>query len=1221
MLQASGQPPRGPVAGRFIVKVNPKADLNAMRQSLAAENHLNRLAATIDKPNVHGLELFENYYIFSSASKSITRDDVIAELGSSNIISIEQDHYVEFFDWPGDSYFSDQWYLYNEGQAHLAVVRIEGEGNDILTTHNGKFGEDVGIDYYYANPPPETTSVVVAIIDTGLDPTHPELQGQLWTNSDEVPDNGIDDDHNGYIDDYNGYDISGDTITIIYVNGDNDVTDTVGHGTHLAGIVAAKADDFGVTGMAPFAKVMPIKITPNSTVSVGAAAVIYAVVNGARIINISWGTLFESTLLREAISFARQNDVLVCIAAGNSGTSERFFPAAFDSSFVIGATNSDGFLTYFTTFGSHIRIVAPGQDILSLRAAGTDLYAAGGEPGVRIVDPESYLYIADGTSMSTPLVAGAAARVLSIRPDLNREQIENILVSGADDLIDPFNRGDNLPGYDTLSGYGRLNVKASLDLLNGGGMYFLAPELQARLSEDFDIRIAAVAGYDGGWILEYSLGFGSTDWQVLASGATPPIDSIAYAVNNGVFEGHIRLRLTDDFGNSRMTSFSYVRQRQTEIQYPTPDTTLKYNVEIRGSVFGPDFDSMAVFYQREGSSRRYLYSSSGEFFDSLLYIWSASGQDTGRVSFYLYGYYTAETVIDSVTVNVASTFTAGWPQRPSGVGPVTPVCADLDHDGSRELIVSTSSGLYVYQSDGVLVPGYPIMPLMDMRCIPAIYDVDHDGEDEIIATNDSGLYVFNRDGTIIPGWPRYCVTGSIPYGYSYPNPTVAGFSYWDIIDGQTQLVVDSAVMIINKAGQLLAYNFDGSSYFASLGGLFAYYDKRASDIYRQGGETSPLVTSSDLDGDGAAEVVASYTSAFPYSGLAVFNSKNGQPAYDVIDPVVQTIVTVHGTALADLNGDGNPEIISSGVDVDNEVRIWVKTNGNVDYPGFPITVPGIGDWIASYPVIADLDLNGSPEILLTAFEFDISSLYIFKADGTPYLPTVEGRPEGEAMVQLVTFGTPTVADVTGDDYPEILFRSGYIIPGSGPERLYVLDYKAQLLPGWPINTPSRPNLVFSSRFAPLVDDIDSDNKVEVILIGDGGDLMAWDFDASYDNGKNRSRFLYDNLNSGIYPGSSIPTAVGDYPYSILPDQISLNQNFPNPFNPTTFISFDLPRASHVKVDVLNVLGQLVHTIIETDLSAGHHNVKFDGSNYASGVYFYRLQTDQTALTRKMVLLK
>ncbi len=1202
--------PTGPVPGKFIVKLKSNVRPQALSQSLSKGDHLYRFSSVVVRSDLKGSANWDRFYVLVSSGRSLGVDGVAAMLGDENIEYVEQDYYLEFFDYPDDSLFSNQWYLYNHGQEYLGIQRNEGYENDRLVLKSGTPGKHLQVTTLYDDPPVQVAKVVVAIVDTGIDLLHPELSGRFWKNQGEIPGNGVDDDHNGFVDDTIGYDVSGDFMTLFDPVGDNDPTDAIGHGTHIAGIIGANANTRGVVGIAPQVELMPVKIRPNATSAVGAAGIVYAVNAGAQVINISWGTPFESGLLREAIAFARHNGVFVAIAPGNSGSTERFFPAAYDSVFVVAAGNSDGYMTDFSTYGAHIDIVAPGLDILSLRAAGTDMYANAGEPLVRIIGDDSLYYLADGTSMAAPTVAGAAALMLAVRPDLSLSALEEILLMGADDLVDPLNTGDTLYGRDTISGFGYINIAASLSLLKHGGLSLTQPERRRRYTEDFPVEVASVADYEGSWRLDYSVGSGSEDWMFLAGGDAVPDDAVLYMFSDTTVEGHINFRLTDQYGSQSFTNCINVRRRRLTITSPTSGAELKYNIPVYGDAYGPDYDSMSLFYRGNDGQRVTLGNSTGEFFDSLLSVWTVSGVDTGSFVLHLNGYYSTGVLEDSVMIRIVTAFAHGWPRKIAGRAGITVACADLNRDGHREIVVATTGGLYVFEASGEMVPGYPVQTDRDLRCVPAIYDVDRDGQDEIICTGSDGIHVFKYDGSYAAGWPQQCYTGQTGGGYGYPNPTVTALGPGE----------DSAVVIINKRGQILAYEFNGDSYFFSLGGLFASFDPRISDSYGYGGSTSPFVTAVDLTGDGINEVMASYTSPAPYSGIGVFEGRTGRPAFGRSNPIVQPIPTVDGTVLADLDGDRLPEIITLGRDTLAIPRIWVRTAGLEELPGWPVAMPAVSHWIASYPVAADLDLDGVPEILCTFFEYDIAALYIFRADGTPYLPR-DGRPTGEVYSQPVTFGTPTVANLTGDEYPEIIIRSGHILPGTGNEMVYILDYLGQPIPDWPVVTPTRPSRTFSSRYAPLVDDIDGDNKVELVMASDGLEILVWDFDASFDDGRNRSRFLMDNLNSGVLPLSpGTPTDLDEEPRTV-PLAPSLAQNYPNPFNPSTIIRFNLPRSADVKLDVFNILGQRVTTLVERRLSAGKHEAVFDGTGYATGIYFYRLKTDDFRFTMKMVLLK
>jgi len=1207
----------GPVPNKFIVRLTPQADINHLSQALGKDDSFHKMTRLRLRSELDGAEAWNRTYIIRTSGQSLSEAEVVSMLGKDNIEYVEPDYYLEFFDLPHDSLFPNQWYLYNIGQPYLAIERVPGAYNDELITRVGTPDKDIRKIGFYQTPPSETTRVVVAIVDSGIDIFHPDLEGRIWRNLDEVPYNGIDDDHNGIVDDTIGYDVSGDVSNFLDPEGDIDPTDYVGHGTHCAGIVGANSNDFGIVGVAPWVELMPVKIMPNGTSAVGAAGILYAVNSGAKVINVSWGSPFESVVLKEAIDFARHNGALVCIASGNTGDNTRYYPAAFDSTFVVGAGNSDGFMTEFSTYGEHIDIIAPGQDILSLRAAGTDMYGPypSLEPEVRII-ADNY-YIADGTSMATPMVVGAAALLLSVRPDLSLEELQDILLLGATDLIDPLNAGDSLPGPDTLCGYGYLNIDASLALLEDGSVFIVEPVHRNRYTDNIPIKIASVAGYTGGWNLEYAWGLNPDDWSWLNSGETIPSDSLAFIFNAPDMSGFISFRLTDDFGSMSSVTVTYVRSNYLEITSPFNGEELFYNIPIYGSAYGLDYDSV-VFSYRDGLGMvEWLGSSTGEYFDSLMLDWVVSGSDTGYFVIYADGFFGDQTQVDSVSVHVKSAFANGWPQATGGRGGMTPVCADLDHDGINEVIVTTTSGLIVFRGDnGEVVSGFPVLENTDTRCVPAVYDLDGDGLDEIVLTSTNGIHIVHYDGSsYVEDVLLECYTGQIPYEYAYPNPTIGQLR----IDSKPGATPDSAILILNKLGQILAYRFDGNPYFYGLEGLFAQFSDRISFSHGIGGGTSPFVSATNLNGDDWFEVVASYTSPFPYTGVGVFNGANGQPTFDEDYGSVLSIPSVYGTVLVDLDGDDLPEIVTLGWE-SGMVRIWALARGIENLSGWPIDLPDVVGWIGSYPIAADLDLDGSPEILFTFFEYDIASLYIFRADGTPYIIR-EGRPVGEAFSAPVAFSTPGVANLTGDSFPEIFFRSGYILPGTGPERLYILDHNASPLPGWPRNTPARANCVVSARYAPLVDDIDGDGLVELAIQSDGHELLVWNFDASVEDGRNTFRFLGDNLNSGHMNPMRISTGIDEDVAINLPRTVTLHQNYPNPFNPTTNIVFSVPTRRHVRLIIYNILGQEVETLLNKDICAGSHEVRFESANYTTGVYFYRLEAGETVLTRKMLLLK
>jgi subtilisin family serine protease len=254
--------------------------------------------------------------------------------------------------------------------------------------------------------------VTVAIVDSGVDLAHPDLAPNLWTNPGEIPGNGRDDDGNGYVDDVHGYD---------FADGDATPQDENGHGTHVAGIVAARGDNgIGIAGTAWRARLMAVRVLDRDaagTTATVADGVRYAVANGARIVNLSLAGPASSADLEAAVVEAAEHGVLIVAAAGNAGrdlTSAPAYPAAYPLPDVLGvaATREDGSLSPVSDFGTGADLAAPGEDILST--------ALGGGYEWRT-----------GTSMAAPAVSGALVLLAAARPDLDADALRDALLVSA----------------------------------------------------------------------------------------------------------------------------------------------------------------------------------------------------------------------------------------------------------------------------------------------------------------------------------------------------------------------------------------------------------------------------------------------------------------------------------------------------------------------------------------------------------------------------------------------------------------------------------------------------------------------------------------------------------------------------------------------------------------------------------------------------------------------
>ncbi len=265
---------------------------------------------------------------------------------------------------------------------------------------------------------PDASQAVVAIADLGIAMDHPDLEDALWTNTAEA--NGqpnVDDDGNGYIDDIHGWDA---------VDWDGDPTPSSGayHGTHVAGITGATADNNrGVAGVAPGVRLMNLRIGANNSFGAEPSydAVIYAVLNGADVINMSYGgsdnSLFEKTLF----DWAWDNGVVPIAAAGNNGSQVKQYPAAYESVIAIASTDPDDRLSNFSQYGTWVDIAAPGSDIMST-----------------VIDGYSY---DSGTSMACPVAAGVAALIVASDPSLSPAGVRARLMQGCEPLYNVGNPG------------------------------------------------------------------------------------------------------------------------------------------------------------------------------------------------------------------------------------------------------------------------------------------------------------------------------------------------------------------------------------------------------------------------------------------------------------------------------------------------------------------------------------------------------------------------------------------------------------------------------------------------------------------------------------------------------------------------------------------------------------------------------------------------------------
>jgi subtilisin family serine protease len=273
------------------------------------------------------------------------------------------------------------------------------------------------------------SSVVIAVIDTGVDYNHKDLKGNMWININEIPNNGIDDDSNGFIDDIHGVNVVSDER---FHSGDP--MDDHGHGTHVAGIAAASNNKEGIVGIAYNAKIMAIKAGNASGYFLQtdiAEAILYAYEQGADVINMSFGGRGVSFLVQEALSVAYTRSVLVA-AAGNDGMPNQpcplgapIFPAAYPYVIGVMSTNPSNGISSFSN-----------TDCISYNAIEYDVFAPG--EGILSTLPNDRYAAWSGTSMAAPIVSGIAALLRTYYDDYevytNKYIMGQIIATGSYDI-------------------------------------------------------------------------------------------------------------------------------------------------------------------------------------------------------------------------------------------------------------------------------------------------------------------------------------------------------------------------------------------------------------------------------------------------------------------------------------------------------------------------------------------------------------------------------------------------------------------------------------------------------------------------------------------------------------------------------------------------------------------------------------------------------------------
>lgn len=399
-------------------------------------------------------------------------DSIVSELRTLDQVEYAEPNYLIQFGAviPDDPGFYQQWSLFNLGTGVPWDPNNDGNLDYFDSTPNVDIKASDAWEITRGSP-----DVIVALTDTGVDITHPDLASNIYTNPQEIAGNGVDDDHNGFVDDVRGFNVA---------DQNGDVGDAFGHGTQMAGVLAAEMNNnLGITGICQ-SKVMPVRFYKrygadptqySATVADAARSLLYSIAAGASIINASWTTLLTSEDIRpdevqaleDAVNATNDAGALLVCIAGNEGYDldySKIYPASYGlpNQIVVAASdfNDEIWHPAFNPFVSRsgfgpnsVHLAAPGVSVLTTRARGTCFLCT------QSSDSQDWYTRADGTSISAALVSGVAALVKSKYPNDNGIVLKRRILAGADVRE---NLGNYVIGGRRLNAVGALTVQVTV---------------------------------------------------------------------------------------------------------------------------------------------------------------------------------------------------------------------------------------------------------------------------------------------------------------------------------------------------------------------------------------------------------------------------------------------------------------------------------------------------------------------------------------------------------------------------------------------------------------------------------------------------------------------------------------------------------------------------------------------------------------------------------------
>ncbi|KAA3654742.1 MAG: T9SS C-terminal target domain-containing protein [Calditrichaeota bacterium] len=994
----------------------------------------------------------------------------------------------------------------------------------------------------------EEGDVVIAILDGGTDWQHPDLIDNIWTNEDEIADNGIDDDGNGYIDDIHGWNFATNSDD---PTGLESQTTNKNHGTHVAGIAGARTNnEIGVAGMSWNCKIMPVCIAGDvdGDVPFGYQGIVYAVENGADIINCSWGSASGGTSFgQDIINFAHANGALVVAAAGNDNANSDytpFYPAQFLHVLSVGSSTDKDDKVISSNYGWSVDVFAPGQSIYSTYHG------------------SNYSSIT-GTSMACPVVSGIAALVKTKYPNLKPDQLKEYVRQTADmvTFTDETARNNIAKG--------RINAVNALTAEN-----LIAVRLISATFTDADGSGIINDGEDIVLNLAYENILHTTD-----------------ALQVKLRTPNVELNLIDSVATlPAMATGDTARVSLTfHVASGTPDNRrIAFFVETSGQDY-IDYEVMRFVV----NPPVYLDHDSGTLLTSI-----TSSGNLGYI-----GFADAENG-SGFTFNGQNTLFEGGLMVGVSNTQVSNCLRTADGERANDFTLAQGTNMVINKGDGP----------SDEHGYLTMIDSLADNPIGVQIQQDSYIYYdepFN-DFIIV----KYTMTN---LNSSQLTNLFAGiFIDWDVNESAQDYAKFSeqhnlgwVQNTLNQPRQLsgtMLLNTDyGFGYKAISNEVWIY------DAFTDAEKMSML----------SADVVTEIPNGVDVSTIV----STGPISLDAGESKVIGFALVAGESEIDIKNNAESAQLlwdNNLLPPQNSVPPQLETS---------VILNPVNSKYATITVMSDKSLLRPPQLKIIHNQ-DSSNIAMSRIPGltTGFSGTHEFTNQG--IYQLMTSAQPKFgADTT-------IFRDftlNTFIPGSATtisstsgDYLYLpetsLVHDSYILAENTIDAGENilnfsPQLTLASP-GKLTLKIDTDRypDMQVAIVQQSG--ASWEKRATSIDMENRLAVAEIEKLTRFKLVEIRATDISEK----VPTGFYLQQNYPNPFNPQTRIDYGLAETSPVEIVIFNALGQKVKTFRMGMQQPGRHFVIWNGFDamekpVTSGVYFYKLKSEQKTIIRKMLLLR